>query len=122
MPHLTLEYTANLRPDDELDPLFARLHRVLAEVGGVEIGNCKSRAVERDRFFVGEGGAAAGFAHLEVRFLEGRSDELKGEIGRALLEVLRETFAVEQEAQALQISVEICDIRRATYFKFPALG
>jgi 5-carboxymethyl-2-hydroxymuconate isomerase len=122
MPHLTLEYTRNLEPAGEWDALFDRLHRVLADVGGISIGNCKSRAAARHVYYVGDGTDENGFVHLEVRFLEGRSDELKGELGRALLEVLRETFVVEGEAKGLQMSVEICDIRRAAYFKFPSLG
>jgi 5-carboxymethyl-2-hydroxymuconate isomerase len=118
MPHLTLEYPANLRSNFKFDELFSRLHNVLAEVGGIAKGNCKSRAIERDRFFVGEGDNA-GFVHLDVRFLEGRTPELKQEIGLSILAILREYYATESEVGAPQVTVEIHDIERAAYFKFP---
>ena len=56
MPHLVLEYSANIDCPPDLPVLFGRLHEVLAETGGIR----------------------------------------------------------------LQITVEIQDIRRASYFKYPA--
>ena len=118
MPHLTLEYTTGLGTAIEFDLLFARIHGVLAEVGGIKKRNCKSRAVERDRFYVGDGDEN-GFVHLDVRFLEGRSKQLKQEIGRELLAVLLDHYVAVSEAAAPQVTVEISDIVRDAYFKFP---
>jgi 5-carboxymethyl-2-hydroxymuconate isomerase len=120
MPHLTLEYTAGLRPDVEFKGLFARMHDVLSDVAGIKKGNCKSRAIELDRYLVGDGTSGEGFLHLDVRFLEGRPAELKEEIGRRLLAVLKEGFESLFEEGDLQVTVEIRDIERAAYFKIPA--
>lgn len=118
MPHLTLEYSANLRSDFEFEALFSRLHGVLAEVGGIEKRNCKSRAVERNHYYVGDGDGT-GFVHVDVRFLAGRTPALKKQIGQKILDVLCEYYAVQGEESAPQITVEIRDIDRAVYFKFP---
>jgi 5-carboxymethyl-2-hydroxymuconate isomerase len=56
-----------------------------------------------------------------VSFLEGRTAPVKHEIGRRLLRHLREYYATANEISALQISVEIKDIQRPLYFKFPEL-
>jgi 5-carboxymethyl-2-hydroxymuconate isomerase len=119
MPHLTLEYTAGLRPDIEFEGLFARLHDVLSDVAGIKKGNCKSRAIKLDRYLVGDGTSGEGFVHLDARFLEGRPLELKEEIGLRLLAALKQSYESRVEEGDLQITVEIRDIERATYFKIP---
>lgn len=120
MPHLTLEHTANLRANMPLQGLFARLHAILHEVGKIELANCKSRAVERDRYYIGDGAPGGGFVHLDVRFLEGRPPDAKQEIGRRMLALLRECYGTSPAAAGVQLTVEIRDIQRPTYFKFAA--
>lgn len=115
MPHLILEHTANLPDPVASGALFRRLHEILADVGGIDIGNCKSRAVRREDFLIGNGQTDEGFVHLDVRFLEGRPEALKQELGGRLLEALREAYAGAR--RPLQITVEIGDIPRALYFK-----
>ncbi|NNG17370.1 MAG: hypothetical protein HKM89_12900 [Gemmatimonadales bacterium] len=122
MPHLTFEYTVGHQPKIAFDELFARMHTVLAEVGRIEIGNCKSRATELKQFYIGDGAGESGFVHLEVRFLEGRSAGKKREIGLSLLELVRGCYAADVEASNVQITVEVRDIERAMYFKVPELG
>jgi 5-carboxymethyl-2-hydroxymuconate isomerase len=121
MPHLTVEYTRNLQPTLEFADLFGRLHAVLTEVGGIKQENCKSRAAQLNEFFVGDGAADAGFVHLDVRFLEGRSSDVKREIGARMLAILQDWFRGEGlDAGSAQFTVEIRDIERAAYFKHPA--
>ncbi|MGD8868647.1 MAG: 5-carboxymethyl-2-hydroxymuconate Delta-isomerase [Gemmatimonadales bacterium] len=119
MPHLTIEYTTNLKPRAPFDDLFARLHATLADLGGINKGNCKSRAMGLDRFRIGEGAADAAFVHLDVRFLEGRAASVKQQIGKSFLTILRENFPPPNEIRDLQITVEIRDIERGMYFKHP---
>jgi 5-carboxymethyl-2-hydroxymuconate isomerase len=119
MPHLTLEYTANVAPATDLRRLFSRLHHVLAGVGGISIANFKSRAIRLDDYHVGDGSAENAFVHLEIRLLEGRAAELKRDIGRQSLRLLHEHFAPAAEALALQITVDFRDIAPQTYLKLP---
>lgn len=119
MPHLTIEYTNNLKPDFPFDDLFGRLHTALADLGGIDIGNCKSRALGLDRYFIARGGADVAFVHADVRFLEGRPAPVKEQIGRALLAILCESFRPPDDVRELQVTVEIQDIERAMYFKHP---
>lgn len=119
MPQITLEYTGNLKQDVNWPALFAQIHKVLADVGGIQIGNCKSRATELKDYYVGEGEDRNAFVHLEVRFVEGRSRELKQELGRTILSVLEEQYRPSLGDFDLQITVEIDDIQREMYFKIP---
>ncbi len=120
MPHLTLEYTSNLRdrtPDAEL---FVRLHHMLQSVAGVQIANCKSRWKEVDRWAVGTGEGESAFVHLDIRLLDGRPEEVRRTVGVAALDILRSRFLPAPENVALQISVEVREIRRSLYLKHPS--
>jgi 5-carboxymethyl-2-hydroxymuconate isomerase len=119
VPHLTLEYTKNVEQNVNFQDLFSVLHDILADVGGVNIDNCKSRAIRRDDYHIGTGEADKAFVHLELLLLEGRSSELKQEIGRRILKVLTEYYASSQAERDLQITVQIGDIQRSGYFKVP---
>jgi len=124
MPHLTLEYSANVRETSfrettDLGPLFSRLHALLSEAAGIDIRNCKSRARPADDYLVAEGDECDAFVHLDIRFLDGRSAEVKRAVGIQALEILRECFATAAAAPALQITVEVRDIDRHAYFKHP---
>ena len=54
MPHLTLEYSANLRSNFKFDELFSRLHNVLAEVGGSRRGTAKAGRSSETSFSSGK--------------------------------------------------------------------
>jgi 5-carboxymethyl-2-hydroxymuconate isomerase len=117
VPHLTLEYTSNLPAATASQELFAHLHQILAEVGGIRLGNCKSRAVALSNYYVGAGDPEEAFVHLDVRFLAGRPAEVKRAVGEALLAALRQAYASGE--LPVQITVEISDIPKENYFKFP---
>lgn len=117
MPHLRLEYTANVQQKTGFDALFSELHHALANVGGINIGNCKGRAFRLDDYYVADGQAGVAFVHLDVRILAGRPDELKQTIGAALMDVLKAHYAPSGAGPEVQLSVEIQDIHKPAYFK-----
>lgn len=120
MPHLVLEYSANVDCPPDLPVLFRQLHEVLAETGGIRRDNCKSRARPADPFLVGSGSESDAFVHLDIRFLEGRPAEVKQALGQQALDLLLGWFQNSSDRLQLQITVEIQDIRRSSYFKYPA--
>jgi 5-carboxymethyl-2-hydroxymuconate isomerase len=115
MPHLTLEYTSNLPRAVAGPELFGRLHGILADVGGIEMRNCKSRALGYDTFLVGDGGDEVAYVHLDVRILEGRAADVRREVGRQILETLRAAY--DADTRSMQVTVEIRDMSRELYFK-----
>lgn len=119
MPHLSLEYSANARPQCELPDLFSRLHQILADAGGIRIGNCKSRARVCEPYLVAKGDRSGAFVHLGVQFLEGRTRSVKRAIGDEMLAALRGCFPPSTPDQDLQITVELRDLARDDYFKYP---
>lgn len=119
MPHLTLEYTANLSDSRSEEDLLLSVHFLLESIAGVKIENCKSRWRAVEDWVVGAGDESSAFVHLDVRFMEGRAEEVKRALGIALLEMLKASFGSTETGTRLQITVEIRDIRKAAYFKDP---
>ena len=121
MPHLILEYSENITEQVQFQQLFAELHTALNEICNIKLDNCKSRAVGHSTFYIGEGHSDNAFVSLSVAFLEGRSLDLKRKLGARLLDILKKYYHCIETTLKLQISVEIKDIQRPLYFKFPAL-
>lgn len=119
MPHLILEYSSNLSQEIEFSLLFPEMHRLLGEIGGIHVENCKSRAVRREAYYIGHGEPANAFIHLTVQILEGKPPEMREALGNALLGVLKRIYAPSAVEHRLQITVEIREMQRAGYFKAP---
>jgi 5-carboxymethyl-2-hydroxymuconate isomerase len=119
MPHLTLEYTANLEHAAPTPELMLALHHLLNSVAGIRIENCKSRWRKVGHWVVGAGQEESAFVHLDLRFMEGRPLEIQRAVGEGALTALRIHYKDVPQALNLQITVEVGEIRKATYFKFP---
>ncbi len=120
MPQIRLEYTSNLDSTPQLDTLLDRIHGALNTIAGVNLDSCKSRVHVVDRFRIGDGAADHAFVHLEIRLLEGRSKVVKQDLGSACLELLESAFDVTRTDRRVQATVEIGDVLRDEYFKYPA--
>ncbi len=119
MPQITLEYTSNVHSDSDWGGLVLQVHKLVSQVAGIPIENCKSRILEHSRYITGAGGSDKAFVHLEIALLDGRSRVLKSEMGNHLLTLLQTQLLPENTQVDLQITVEIRDIDRTTYFKYP---
>ena len=113
VPHLTLEYSANLAAVD-LQRVFDALHEELATLG-IERDDCKSRAYRCDSYCVGSGAPERAFAHLTLALLDRRSDETQQAAGAMALAILQDAFAASE--RDCDVTVEIRMMRAAGYFK-----
>lgn len=117
MPHATLEYSANIPGPADLGGFFRRLHETLAPIGPFDIQDFKSRAFRVEHYCVGPGGSRRGFVHLTLAILDRRSLEIQKAAGEAALALLREEFARALAEQDCDVTVEVREMRLATYFK-----
>ncbi|MNF44268.1 MULTISPECIES: 5-carboxymethyl-2-hydroxymuconate Delta-isomerase [unclassified Pseudomonas] len=116
MPHLHMEYTANL-PELNADVALLRLNHALVASGQFSAEfDIKSRAVQVSRFRVGTGLGERGFVHVQLAMLSGRSPAIKKQLSESLLAVLQELCAWPAEVD-VQLCVEILDIDRESYTK-----
>ena len=115
MPHLVLEYSANVPDEPDLRRVLLDLHEALMASALFERKDIKSRAVRRDVFFTGDGAEDRAFVALSIAILEGRSDEVKAALSEAALDVLVGAFPNLAEGGRGAISVEVRDLHRASY-------
>lgn len=115
MPHLTLEYTDNLKNLDPADTLLALNHALVAS-GHFEEVDIKSRAIPLNTWLVGTSPTHRSFVHVKLAMLSGRSGSVKSELSNALLRVLR-VACNDTAGSQVQLCVEVQDIDRASYAK-----
>jgi 5-carboxymethyl-2-hydroxymuconate isomerase len=116
MPHLTLEYTANL--DFEIQPLLARLHSELVATGAINLKGLKSRAVRRSEYRIANGNPDYAFVHVSLLIREGRPSAVKRDIAQQVMNALKEAFAGRFEYGHLSLSVDIKEMRKGTALTF----
>jgi len=114
VPHLTLEYSANLPEPADVPGLLASLHDAL-ETLGIQADDCKSRAYRSEAYRVGSGAPERAFVHLTLAFLDRRALETQQTAGALALACLQRTFAAS--GLDCDLTVEVREMRAATYFK-----
>ena len=123
MPHLTLEYTANL--DFDVQPLLARLHSELVATGAINLKGLKSRAVRRGEVRIADGNPDYAFVHVSLLIREGRPLNVQKEFAQRVMAVLEETFGDRFEDGHLSLSVNIKEMREGaslTVHNIPEIG
>ncbi|BEV13460.1 5-carboxymethyl-2-hydroxymuconate Delta-isomerase [Herbaspirillum sp. DW155] len=115
MPHLVMEYTGNLAID--VQPTLQRLNQALVASGHFEENAIKARAVRLDDYLVGTASEARrAFVALRLAILSGRTVEEKKSVSDLLGAAIQKDQHWPKDVQ-VQITVEIVDMQRETYFK-----
>ena len=115
MPHLVLEYSANVPDEPDLPSVLLDLHDALVASGLFERKDVKSRAVRHDVFAVADGVEDRAFVALSIAILDGRSDDVKSALSETALEVLVRAYPNLVAGGRGAITVEIRDLHRASY-------
>ncbi len=121
MPHLILEYSANIIEKKNLTTLLKKCHKTLAEMLPTDVTSCVSRAIECNTFCVGEGFEKNAFIHVSLKVKAGRTEETLQNAGNEVLEVLSDYFAETAKRFHLQITMEIGELS-PFYFKLVGEG
>ena len=116
MPHLHLEYTANLT-DLAVEKTLLRLNNVLMASGqfGSEF-DIKSRALKVESFQVGTSLSPRAFIAVKLSLLSGRSPQVKKQLSESLLAALQDVAEWPTDMQ-VQLSVQLVDMDRESYSK-----
>lgn len=116
MPHLTVEYSANLADFPRQQALTELNAAVTGSPEIPEESDLKTRFFEHEDFAVGIHPAGRGFVHAQLRLLAGRSPEAKVDLAERIAEVLRRVTP-RPDGVDIRLSVEIVDMDRPSYVK-----
>lgn len=113
MPHLLVEYSANLNPDPQA--LLTALNDALIESGHFAEFDIKTRLFPVEHFLIGNQDQRA-FAHACLRLMPGRSLEARADLAQRLSQTLTQQLRHATELQT-QFSAEVLELHAPTYSK-----
>ena len=117
MPHLIVEYSANLEAELDLQTLINRLHDTAIATGVFPVGGTRTRAVRREIYRIADGDPSNGFVNLVARIGHGRSPAVKRQAGEQLFQTLCTHLDALYQKRPLAISFEIQEIDPQLSFK-----
>jgi 5-carboxymethyl-2-hydroxymuconate isomerase len=113
MPHVNIQYSANLGPEARMDALCMTLAEVIvAQRDGAgervfPIGGTRVLAYPAPHFAVADGRPDRAFVYLQVRIAPGRERALVTAAGEAMMAAVRAHFATLFATRAIGITLQI---------------
>ena len=113
MPHLTIEYSANLAADVDVQALVDRLHSAAVETGVFPLGGIRTRAEPRQHYRIADGDPDHAFVHVVLRMAAGRDLATRERVGQHVFDALTAVLKPVTAARGLAISFELQEIAPA---------
>src|SRR5690348_14055290 len=110
MPHVIVEYSANLAGAVEIKPLLQALHEAAIKTGVFPAGGVRTRAERRDEYIVADGRPEAAFIHVMLRIGAGRDAPTKKRAADSVFAVLCDHLKPVQDKRPLAISLEVQEL------------
>ena len=113
MPHLMIDYSANVEPDLDIGALCDTLRHVVASIDAFPLAGVKVRAVRVDHYAIADGNPEHGFIDISVRIREGRDIQTKQNAAQKIFDAANEFVADVMQNRSLALSLELRDIDAA---------
>ena len=110
MPHLIVEYSANLERDIDIHRLVAALHAAALETGVFPIGGIRTRAARRDVYAIADSHPDNSFIHVQARIGAGRPPEVRQKAAEHIFATLKAETARVFAERPLGLTFEIVEI------------
>lgn len=117
MPHLIIEYSANLEERLGLDGLMDALHAAALETRVFPLGGLRIRAHRADRYRIADCDPSNGFVHVTALVGHGRPIEVRRQAGERLFAALTEYLDPLFAETPLAISFNIQEFDPVLNFK-----
>ena len=121
MPHLTIEYSANLDPSGDLPGLCATLRTALLQTALFEEGAIRVRALPCPHYAIADLLPQNAFAALVLRIGAGRSLEDKQRIGAAVMSAAQTHFKAQLAKPHFALSLDLVENDPALSWKTNAI-
>lgn len=110
MPHLNIEYSANLEGALDVQALVDHIHATALDTGIFPLGGVRTRAEHRTHYRIANGDPAAGYIHMIVRIGSGREFEIRRSAGTRIFEALCDFTKELYASRPLALSFELHEI------------
>ncbi len=110
MPHIVIEYTANVEADARITELMRVLSNVLIRHADIfPPGGIRTRAIRLDRYQMADGAEDGAFIHVAFRIKAGRPKAVTGPICSELFAALRAHMADVFARRYLGLTLELTE-------------
>ncbi len=116
MPIITLEYSSNLPIDKKIRPFLLGTHQILVDEIKTDLRTCRSSIMKCENYVIGDDDPQNAFIVLSIRMLPGRTDEIKKQLGKILLQKIYHDFSDEISTYDTQIRVSLTETDKKHYY------
>ena len=121
MPHVTMEYSANLESLVDFDGLCRAIHTTGIATGLFELGAVRVRAIKCDHYAIADLLPQNSFIDTSIRIGLGRSQADKERLGDAINTTMNEFLAAQLAEPYFAISIEVREINTPLSWKTNAM-
>ncbi len=114
MPHVTIEYSANVEKSVDIFALVRDVHKTVLATGVFELGAVRTRVLRSDLYEIADGDPDNGFIHVMLRIGPGRAAPIRKRVAQAVLDAVAEATKELFARSGLGLSVEVCEIDNST--------
>ncbi len=117
MPHILVEYSANLDSDIEIAALISTLHEAAGKTGVFPLGGTRTRAARREVYAIADDHPDNAFIDVQLSIAEGRDAATRHRAGESIFAALTAATGEICSRRPLALSLSIAEIDSTTSFK-----
>ena len=117
MPHLIVEYSANIEDQIALDALLDKLHTCALGTGVFPLGGLRVRAHRADHFRIADKAPDNGFVHVTALIGHGRPLDVQQRAAEELFAVLTKHLEPLYDKSPLALSLNVQEFHPVLNFK-----
>jgi 5-carboxymethyl-2-hydroxymuconate isomerase len=110
VPHIVVEYSANLDEAISLQELVRDVHAAVLATGIFKLGAVRTRAARRDLYVIANGDPQNAFINVVARIARGRPADKRRALAEAIMAALDAKTAALADARGLALSVYVEEI------------
>ena|SRR5699024_708259 len=118
MPHITVEYTANIEGEAHIPLLLRKMNETLSTEEDVfPIGGIRSRAIKLTDYVIADNTRDDAFVHVTMKIGGGRPEVIKKRVTEKIFHVIEEHFSLLLQRRYIALSLELHEFHNPTYKK-----
>lgn len=117
MPHIVVEYSANLENQIDILKLVETIHHAALKTGVFEVAAVRTRAARRDYYAIADGHRDNAFVAIWARIAPGRPVETRQRVGQEIFDAACAFLQKVYDTTPIGISLEVQEIDNTAAFR-----
>ncbi|AUH34237.1 5-carboxymethyl-2-hydroxymuconate Delta-isomerase [Paracoccus tegillarcae] len=110
MPHLIVDYSANLEQEIDMSAFCDHLRRAAVKIDAFPDAGIRVRAIPAPHWSIADGNPHHGYVDISIRLRAGRPDDVKTAATQAIFAAAHDFLAPLMASRPLALSLEMRDI------------